>query len=152
MADPRVPSQQTNHLLENPFPPPALYQPHGNIQQRVAVRCSHRIPHGRSSPFRLILQNPYVAGDDQQGVDREGVLQPIRNVVIQGQMQPPHHIDATHYNAARYHLPPQPVSEILWCNTELPFLRLHLCIVSGGSIHASASGCGSSSSRPSTSI
>ena len=50
-----------------------------------------------------------MAGDDQLGIYREGVPQPV---VVQGEMQYPPHIDAPNYDAAHYHPPPPPVSDI----------------------------------------
>jgi hypothetical protein len=58
----------------------------------------------------IVLQNPHVIGDDQQGGHREGVPQPAGNGVMQGEMQYPR-IDAHNYNAAHYPPPSLPVSD-----------------------------------------
>lgn len=87
MADHLVPSQ---HISTN-TPHYALHQPHGHLQR-----------------------NPQVAGDDQQDVHQEGALHPVGNVVMQGEMQYPRHIDASNHNMAvgHYHPPPPPYPEV----------------------------------------
>ncbi|KAI9444249.1 hypothetical protein H4582DRAFT_1075739 [Lactarius indigo] len=50
-----------------------------------------------------MCNNPHVAGGDQRDVHRDGVPQPVGNMVVQGEMQYPRHIDIPNYN---YHPPP----------------------------------------------
>ncbi|KAI9457010.1 hypothetical protein BJY52DRAFT_1274499 [Lactarius psammicola] len=95
MADHRVPSQQANLISANTSPHPALHHSHGHVQR-----------------------NPHVAGHDQQDFHRGGVPQLVGNVVMQGEMQYPRHIDAPNYNVAHYHPlhPPYP---------EVPYVHTH---------------------------
>ncbi|KAN0136065.1 hypothetical protein V8E53_006226 [Lactarius tabidus] len=88
MADPQVPSRTTDHwhLPENPFLASAPHQPHGHVQQHLAI--------------------PHMAGDGQQHAHRDGVPQPVANGAMQGQIQYPHQIDEPHYNSAQYHPAP----------------------------------------------
>ena len=46
-----------------------------------------------------------MAGDDQQGIYREGLPQPV---VVQGETHYPRHIDAPNYNNAAHYYPPPP--------------------------------------------
>ncbi|KAF8260628.1 hypothetical protein EI94DRAFT_1747941 [Lactarius quietus] len=78
----RVPSQQANPNTDYPQAHPAFHQLHGHVQR-----------------------NHYVGGDYQQNVHREIVPQPLGNVVMQGEMQHPRHINAPNYNVAPYHPP-----------------------------------------------
>ncbi|KAN0131811.1 hypothetical protein V8E53_010339, partial [Lactarius tabidus] len=91
MADHRVTSQQADPILANAYPHPA--------------------------PHQLQGQNVYVAGDDQQGVYREGVPQPM---VVQGEMWYPPHIGAPNYNAAHYN-PPPPYPQV----AQVPYVHMH---------------------------
>ncbi|KAI9457007.1 hypothetical protein BJY52DRAFT_1274481 [Lactarius psammicola] len=58
MADRRVPSQQAAHIPADTSSHPALHQSHGHVQR-----------------------NPHVASHDQQDDHREGVPQPVGNVI-----------------------------------------------------------------------
>jgi hypothetical protein len=110
MADPQVPSRTTDHwhLPENPFLASAPHQPHGHVQQHLAVRVltSNCVSRDRLSLICLTLQIPNMAGDDQQHAHRDGVPQPVANGAMQGQIQYPHQIDEPHYNSAQYHPAP----------------------------------------------
>jgi hypothetical protein len=88
MADHRAPSQQVNPILANPYPHPAPYQLQGQ------VRMLHFSHYRRRLSMCIVIQNPDVAGDYQEGVHWEGVpqLQPVGNIVMQGEMQYPPHI------------------------------------------------------------
>jgi len=79
MADHRAPSHQPNPVMAN-------------------IYTAHQL-HG---------QNPHVVqvGDDLQGGHRDGVVQPVGNAVMQGEMQYPRQIDAPNHNVAHYHPPP----------------------------------------------
>jgi hypothetical protein len=70
---------------------------------------------------------------------------------MQGEMQYPQQIDAPNYNVAHYHPPPPPVSDSHRCDMESSLLTATLCIVSGGSKCAHASGRWRCRSCPSTS-
>ncbi|KAH8996353.1 hypothetical protein EDB92DRAFT_1597641 [Lactarius akahatsu] len=59
-----------------------------------------------------------MATDDQQDVHREGFPQPVGNVVVQGEMQYPRHIDAPNYNVIHYNPPPPPYPEV-------PYMHVH---------------------------
>ncbi|KAH8985438.1 hypothetical protein EDB86DRAFT_2958834 [Lactarius hatsudake] len=99
MADHRVPSlvpsQQAGHISGNTYPRPVLHQSHGHVQR-----------------------NPHMAGDDQQDVHREGIPQPVGNMIVQGEMQYPPRVEVPNYNVAHYHppLPPYP---------EVPYMPMH---------------------------
>ena len=64
-----------------------------------------------------------MAGDHQEGVFREDVPQPVRNVIVPGEIQYPPHIDAANYNnnAAHYHPSMPPVSDSHQYDIGFPF-------------------------------
>ncbi|KAH9073030.1 hypothetical protein EDB83DRAFT_155158 [Lactarius deliciosus] len=88
MVDHLVPSQQSDHISTN-TPYHALHQPHGHLQR-----------------------NPQVAGDDQQDVHQEGMLRPVGNVVMQGEMEYPRGIGAPNHNVAVAHYYPYPYMHV----------------------------------------
>ena len=100
MAEHRVSSQQANPTPANTYPYPVFHQLQGQVR-RVAF-----LTHRRRLTIPIVLQNPHVTGDHQEGVHREGVPQLAGNVIMQNEMQYPPHIDAPDYNVSHYHPPP----------------------------------------------
>ena len=118
MAEHRVSSlssQQANPTPANTYPHPVLHRLHGQVW-RVAFLTRHRC-----LTMPIILQNPHVAGDHQEGIHRERVPQPAGNVVMQGEMQYPPHMVAPNFNAANYYPPPPPVCDGHRNDIEFPF-------------------------------